>query len=117
MLNGVIPEPGYGSEKQGKERVFVTTEEIASHGHLVRTWNKVTENNGAPNLYRDGKWERYTGGAFRVSGSWDGTAGVGTSAPQSGTGDPAGTTDGTGGNAAHNNIQPSVASYCWKRTA
>lgn len=27
------------------------------------------------------------------------------------------TTDGTGGNAAHNNVQPSIAGYCWKRTA
>lgn len=95
----------------------MTTDELASHGHLVRTWNNVTENAGVPYLYRDGEWERYTGGAFRVSGSWDGTAGAETSAPQSGTGDPAGTTDGTGGNAAHNNIQPSIAAYCWRRTA
>ena len=103
--------------KYGERMHKLTTDEIASHGHLVRTWNKVTENNGAPNLYRNGKWERYTGGAFRVSGSWDGTAGAGTSSPQNGTGDPAGTTDGTGGNAAHNNVQPSIAGYCWKRTA
>ena len=93
------------------------TEELASHGHMVRTWNKVTENNGAPVLYRDGKWERYTGGAFRVSGEWNNNAGTTANSPQDGLGDPAGTTDGTGGNAAHNNIQPSIAAYCWKRTA
>jgi len=91
------------------------TEEIASHGHMVRTWNTITS--GAPQLYRDGKWERYTKGAFKVSGEWKEDAGTTASSPQGGLGDPAGTTDGTGGNAPHNNIQPSIAAYCWKRTA
>ena len=26
-------------------------------------------------------------------------------------------TDRTGANASHNNIQPSIGAYCWKRTA
>ena len=93
----------------------VSTEELASHGHMVRTWNTVAS--GAPQLYRDGKWERYTLGAFKVSGEWNENAGTTANSPQGGLGDPAGTTDGTGGNAAHNNVQPSIASYCWKRTA
>lgn len=93
----------------------IATEEIASHGHMVRTWNAVAS--GAPQLYRDGKWERYTLGAFKVSGEWKEDAGTTANSPQGGLGDPAGTTDGTGGNAAHNNIQPSIAAYCWKRTA
>lgn len=106
----------YEAGKQyGERKHQLTTEELASHGHMVRTWNTVAS--GAPQLYRDGKWERYTLGAFKVSGEWHEDAGTTASSPQGGLGDPAGTTDGTGGNAAHNNIQPSIAAYCWKRTA
>lgn len=96
----------------------VSTDELASHGHMVRTWNTVNNvSSGTPQLYRDGKWERYTLGAFKVSGEWNENAGTTASSPQGGLGDPAGTTDGTGGNAAHNNLPPSVCAYCWKRTA
>lgn len=102
-------------QKYGERKHQLTTEEIASHGHMVRTWN--TAASGAPQLYRDGKWERYTQGAFKVSGEWKDDAGTTANSPQGGLGDPAGTTDGTGGNAAHNNIQPSIAAYCWRRTA
>ena len=106
----------YEAGKQyGERKHQLTTEEIASHGHMVRTWNTVAS--GAPQLYRDGKWERYTLGAFKVSGEWEEDAGTTANSPQGGLGDPAGTTDGTGGNAPHNNIQPSTAAYCWKRTA
>lgn len=102
-------------QKYGERKHPLTTDELASHGHMVRTWNTVAS--GAPQLYRDGKWERYTLGAFKVSGVWNENAGTTATSPQGGQGDPAGTTDGTGGNAAHNNIQPSIAAYCWKRTA
>ena len=102
-------------QKYGERKHKLTTDELASHGHMVRTWNNIAS--GAPQLYRDGKWERYTLGAFKVSGEWNANAGTTANSPQSGRGDPAGTTDGTGGNAAHNNIQPSTAAYCWKRTA
>lgn len=102
-------------QKYGERKHQLTTDELASHGHLVRTWNTVASS--FPQLYRDGKWERYTRGAFKVSGEWKDDAGTTASSPQSGLGDPAGTTDGTGGNAAHNNLPPSVCAYCWKRTA
>ena len=102
-------------QKYGERKHKLTTDELASHGHMVRTWNNVAS--GAPQLYRDGKWERYTLGAFKVSGEWNANAGTTANSPQSGQGDPAGTTDGTGGNAAHNNLTPSVCAYCWKRTA
>lgn len=102
-------------QKYGERKHPLTTDELASHGHMVRTWNTVAS--GAPQLYRDGKWERYTLGAFKVSGEWNENAGTTANSPQGGQGDQAGTTDGTGGNAAHNNIQPSIAAYCWKRTA
>lgn len=102
-------------QKYGERKHQLTTDELASHGHLVRTWNTVPS--GFPQLYRDGKWERYTQGAFKVSGEWKNNAGTTANSLQDGLGDPAGTTDGTGGNAPHNNIQPSTAAYCWKRTA
>ena len=102
-------------QKYGERKHQLTTDELACHGHMVRTWNTVAS--GAPQLYRNGKWERYTLGAFKVSGAWKEDAGTTASSPQGGLGDPAGTTDETGGNAAHNNIQPSIAAYCWKRTA
>lgn len=102
-------------QKYGERKHPLTTDELASHGHMVRTWNNVAS--GAPQLYRDGKWERYTLGAFKVSGEWNANAGTTANSPQFGQGDPAGTTDGTGGNAAHNNLPPSVCAYCWKRTA
>lgn len=72
---------------------------------------------GAPVRYIDGRWVKYTGGAFRVSGAWSANIEIANNAPQGGHGDPAGTTDGTGGNAYHNNVPASIACYCWKRTA
>lgn len=77
---------------------------IPSHGHLVRTWNNV--NSGTPKVYRNGSWEAYTNGLFKPSGEWDQTGGTKATAPQNGQGDPAGTTDGTGGNQPHNNMPP-----------
>ena len=99
----------------------MTVGELASHGHLVRTWNVVSGTNSAPQLYKSGRWENYTGenyagGAFRVSGTWDNNAVKAKNAPQGGYGDQAGTTDGTGGNAYHNNISPAIAAYVWQRT-
>ena len=102
-------------QKYGERKHKLTTDELASHGHLIRTWNTVQS--GTPKVYLDGKWVDYTGGIFKPSGTWKDNGGTLATAPQNGTGDPAGTTDGTGGNAAHNNVQPSIAGYCWKRTA
>ena len=76
-----------------------------------------TVERGTPKVYRNGQWEAYTLGAFKVSGQWFDNSGTLATSPQNGMGDPAGTTDGTGGNAAHNNLPPSTAAYCWKRTA
>lgn len=100
----------------GEFKHQLTVGELASHGHLVRTWNTVS-NGGTPQLYRNGRWENYTGGAFRVSGTWNDDVVTTKNAPQSGYGDPAGTTDGTGNNAYHNNVPASIACFCWKRTA
>lgn len=93
----------------------LTTDEMPSHGHMVRTWNTVPS--GTPKVYRNGQWEAYTGGIFKLSGQWTDNGGTLATSPQNGTGDPAGTTDGTGGNVSHNNLPPSIASYGWRRTA
>lgn len=88
----------------GEASVTLNVSNVPSHGHMVRTWNNVSS--GYPQLYRNGKWERYTSGAFRASGKWAANAGTTAQAPQNGLGDPAGTTDGTGGNQPHNNMPP-----------
>lgn len=96
---------------------LITVEELPSHGHLVRTWNSVVNNGGKPQLYRNGSWGAYQSGAFAVSGTWSYDAWEKEQVAQNGYGDPAGTTDGTGGNAYHNNIAPCISVYAWRRTA
>lgn len=100
----------------GEFKHQLTVGELASHGHLVRTWDTVS-NGGTPQLYRNGRWENYTLAIFKVSGNWNKNGGTTADSPQSGHGNPAGTTDGTGGNAYHNNVPASIACFCWKRTA
>ena len=96
--------------------IKLTVGELPSHGHLVRTWNVVNAASRAM-LYRYGRWENYTGGAFRVSGNWDNNVQNSNNAPQGGRGDQAGTTEGTGDNAYHNNVSPAIAVYIWKRVS
>ena len=88
----------------GEASVTLNVSNIPSHGHMIRTWNDAAS--GYPLVYRNGSWERWTGGYFRVTGGWQKPAGNTATAPQNGQGDPAGTTDGTGGNQPHNNMPP-----------
>lgn len=87
----------------GEASVTLNVSNIPSHGHVVRTWNKVSSG-GYPSVYRNGNWERWTGGYFQVSGEWQSI--ITATAPQNGQGDPAGTTEGTGENKPHNNMPP-----------
>lgn len=95
MLNGVISEPGYGSGKQGKERVFVTTDELSAHSHdyLLDTTKK-------------GEQKSSTGAWYVDAGT------IGTTEEAK-----ARTTEAVGGDKPHNNIQPCIAAYGWRRTA
>lgn len=89
---------------------LVAEGEMTQHGHLVRTWNKV--NSGSPKVFNT-SWVDYPNSQyFQVSGRWDA---YNNQAPQSGLGDPAGTTNSFGGNQPHNSIQPVYAVYRFKR--
>lgn len=91
---------------------------MPSHGHMVRTWNSVSAASGHAKVFRNGAYAEYSDAAyFQPSGSWNGTAGNGNNAPQNGYGDPAGTTDGTGGSASHNITQPYKVVYYFRRTS
>lgn len=113
MLNGVIPEPGYGSEKQGKERVFVTTDELPKitgdaqfrqvnkDQNIVDVLNMSAEDSGVFSFVRHG------------GSKWYGSMQLGNPA-----------TDNTdvlhlafGKNQPHNTLPPSIACYGWRRTA
>lgn len=99
MLNGVISEPGYGSGKQGKERVFVTTDEMpkisGSVSYLLR-WNT-------------GKAQR---GVLKAA---EGTS----SFPSTATENVSNSTISIefGKDTPHENLPPCTAAYAWMRTA
>ena len=99
MLNGVIFEPGYGSEKQGKERVFVTTEELP-HVSAKASYSAM----GTPLVVGDADGTGPDVLAFPITGFTKHSVGgnVVTS---------------FGGDKAHQNTPLSIAAYGWKRTA
>ena len=102
MLNGVISEPGYGSEKQGKEREFVTTDELPHiHGDVLDF------------AKQDPGQKLTTHGVFSAPASIENVS-FGSN-PQSGQGD--GFVMDFGKDVPHNNLPPVIASYGWRRTA
>lgn len=86
----------------------VSTDEMASHNHGQNC-------NGAPNDDWNGSYgpmvsQGATNGSFTGFSVY--TPGFGWTGKQNQV-----KTNSTGGNVAHNNIQPVVAGYCWRRTA
>lgn len=78
----------------GEETHTLSVNEMPSHGHMVRTWNRVES--GRAQVFRDGSWVDSGQDSYYhiTGGEWATNA---NDAPQYGLGDPAGTTDGTGG--------------------
>ena len=102
-LTVVIFEPGYGSGKQGKERVFITTDELAKiRGYIA-------------NIARQDLSQPISvGGVFSFdmhSNEWQGYA-VNSTPNQSDI-----IRFAAGEDRPHNNLQPSLATYCWRRQA
>ena len=96
----------YEAGKQyGERKHKLTTDELASHNHVDHIYNKNNENgqSAISGGYLSSAVLNWSDTPFKTAGG--------------STGDPCGITSSTGGNAAHNNLQPSVGAYCWKRTA
>ena len=86
----------------------VSTDEMASHNHAQNT-------NGEPNDDWNGSY-----GPMVTQGATDGSfKGFSVDVREFGWMEHQNQvkTDSTGGDVAHNNIQPSIAAYCWKRTS
>ena len=102
MLNGVISEPGYGSGKQGKERVFVTTDELPHISGSV--WN-IARQDSIQNIAAEG--------VFSTPHSTEGV-GSGSNVKDA---QPDGFEMAFGNDQPHSTMPPSIASYGWRRTA
>lgn len=80
----------------------MTTEEMASHQHVIRS---VTADGNLNSVVNESKIGNFSGAVIPNKYLWSGKAGEYV------------TSGYTGGNAPHNNIQPSIGAYGWKRTA
>ena len=85
----------------GEKTHTLTTNELPAHGHGMAHTHSYT----GPNT---GSWKVGTGKAH----TWCTSAGGKTSGAASKT-----TTDNAGGGAAHNNLQPYIVVYMWKRVS
>lgn len=94
-------------QKYGERQHKLTTEEMASHSH-----GQNTNGNGSdgwsgsygPMVTKGAKNGSVDGYSVCVTGGWTSNQNQVM-------------TDQNGGNVPHNNLPPSVASYCWQRTA
>lgn len=93
----------YEAGKQYGERMHkLTTDELASHQHVIRS---ITADGNLNPVVNESKIGNFSGATIPNKYLWSNEAGEQV------------TSGNTGGNASHNNIQPSIGAYCWKRTA
>lgn len=86
-------------QKYGERKHQLTTDELANHGHDIIT------NTSEGDVTLDGRWKASI--ANVPNNTVDNNGGTGYITAQ---------TIKAGKNADHNNVQPSVAAYGWKRT-
>lgn len=94
-------------QKYGERKHQLTTDEMASHSHGQNTNGNGSDNwNGSygPMVTKGAKNGSVEGYSVCVTGGWTSNQNQVM-------------TDQNGGNVPHNNLPPSVASYCWQRTA
>lgn len=89
-------------QKYGERKHQLTTDELASHQHVIRT---VTIDGNLNPVVNESKIGNFSGATILNRYLWSNNAGEQV------------TSGNTGGNASHNNIQPSIGAYGWKRTA
>lgn len=106
----------------GEASHLLTVDELPQHTHMVSIFTGGSDDAGSYDtrfFSPDGRSSTVSSGNAKVYHVWKWTANKtwGTNYGVYGTGDPAGNALITGGNAAHNNMPPYEAAYCWKRTA
>lgn len=117
-LVGVSTETEFNTvEKTGGEKTHTLgIREIPAHRHTVRLWiNAGTLGNAkTTNNYGAGTTDTTIGQKLNSIGTWQGST---FQVAQSGWGDQAGITDVAGDNGSHNNLQPYITTYMYKRIA
>lgn len=89
-------------QKYGERKHQLTTDELASHQHVIRS---ITTDGNLNFVVNESKIGNFSGATIPNKYLWSNKAGEQV------------TSGNTGGNASHNNIQPSIGAYGWKRTA